>query len=427
VDVAGFGLANYLFHLNHYRLLALVLLVPAAIRLLTDSQARTALWSDRLFVLYLIVRLALCWRETNITGGLRSTFLLVLDTALPYYVLSRSIRTLDHLRLAISGILLAIALIGTVALVESFRRWLIYDSLRVPWQIPITITNYLARDGQLRVQATAGNAISLGYAAMIAAGAYLYLRSHLLSGWGKRLLAFVLAGALAVPLSRGPWVGMVLVLAIFIAGGPRAPVRLCLFALTGVAAIAVLSILPGGGRIVELLPFIGDTERGTLTYRQELLENAIRLLQLYPLFGPPDYIEKLTDMGMKQGQGIVDIVNSYVQIAMESGMVGLLLFVGVFASLILNTFTVALRERRSSDAASAELSLIGRALAATMVGIAVTISAASSIGPIPWLYWSIAGLSSAYLALARQHRLQLSSTPRPNRPSNHRPLTTLST
>ena len=40
-------------------------------------------------------------------------------------------------------------------------------------------------------------------------------------------------------------------------------------------------------------------------------------------------------VAMMQGEHIIDIVNTYLEIALRSGLVGLSLFVGVFATILL--------------------------------------------------------------------------------------------
>src|SRR5213078_3480682 len=95
------------------------------------------------------------------------------------------------------------------------------------------------------------------------------------------------------------------------------------------------------------------------------------------------------DLGMTQGQGIVDIVNSYVEVALRSGIVGLFFFGGFMAAV----FLASLRARRQ------EPEDLGRALAAAQLSVLVTIGSVSSIVVIPWVYWCLAGLLVGYARL----------------------------
>ena len=100
---------------------------------------------------------------------------------------------------------------------------------------------------------------------------------------------------------------------------------------------------------------------------------------------------------MIQGQGIIDIVNTYIGIALESGLVGLGLYVSFFALILMKI----IRAMRSIPDKDSEYYLLGRALLATLVAILVIIFTVSSITIIPIVYWSVAGLGMAYVQMVR--------------------------
>jgi O-antigen ligase len=102
---------------------------------------------------------------------------------------------------------------------------------------------------------------------------------------------------------------------------------------------------------------------------------------------------------MIQGEGIIDMVNSYLSIAMSFGFVGLTMFSAVFLSAAWGLF----RGMRTA-APGSELHDLGRALLATMVGALVTIATVSSILIIPTVYWLIAGLCVGYANLATRRQ-----------------------
>ena len=94
-------------------------------------------------------------------------------------------------------------------------------------------------------------------------------------------------------------------------------------------------------------------------------------------------------------QGIVDVVNSYLAIALSGGVVGLLLFVAPHLLTLLSMFAYLSRRRNDSDAATTA----GRALFSILVGIMFMIYTVSSILAIPLLHWVITGLGLSYLGL----------------------------
>jgi O-antigen ligase len=146
-------------------------------------------------------------------------------------------------------------------------------------------------------------------------------------------------------------------------------------------------ISPYRDRVINILPFIGDTDVGSVTYRQTLLENSLLVISQRPWFGGGNYYNELASMGMVQGEGIIDLVNTYICIALSQGCVGLVLFVGVFAAAGARLF------RASTGAElSPEVHLLGRSLISTLVAMLVTIATVSPILCIPTLYWTLAGL-----------------------------------
>jgi O-antigen ligase len=192
-------------------------------------------------------------------------------------------------------------------------------------------------------------------------------------------------------------------LMMYIATGRQAFKRLMLLALAGVLALPLLAIVPGGQKVLDLLPFIGSVDVDNITYRQRLFDNAIIVIQRNPLFGSFDYRNTPEMQSMIQGEGIIDIVNTYIGVALSFGLVGLTLFVAFFATVLLG-----IRKAMRSFPKDDETRRLGRALLATLVGILVTIVTVSSITIIPVVYWSVAGLGVAYIQMTR--RLKHTST-----------------
>jgi len=99
---------------------------------------------------------------------------------------------------------------------------------------------------------------------------------------------------------------------------------------------------------------------------------------------------------MIQGEGIVDVVNTYLGVALETGLVGLTLFTAFFVT-ILQSLRRAIRRFPPHHE---EARTLGRALLATLCGILVIIFTVSSISIIPVVYWSVAGIAVAYVQWA---------------------------
>jgi O-antigen ligase len=210
----------------------------------------------------------------------------------------------------------------------------------------------------------------------------------------------LLAGGLFAPLSRGPWIGAAVMIVVFIGTGRKAIKRLMLLAAAGAIALPLLAIVPGGQKVLDLLPFIGTVEVENITYRQRLIDNAVIVIQRNPWLGSFDFRNTPEMQSMIQGQGIIDIVNTYIGIALSFGLIGLTLFVVFFASVLLGIR----KGMRSFPNQDDEARRLGRALLATLAGILITIVTVSSITVIPVVYWSVAGLCVAYAQMARRFK-----------------------
>lgn len=405
VDIPGFGLINYVFTLSHLRLLSLVLLLPAAVVLLQQraSLRLGSTWPDKLLLLYLLLAGALQLREDNLTTTLRGCFYLFTDVFLPYYVASRSLRTLEDFKHALAGLLVASALLGTLAMFEVLRHWNLYAALQNAMGFQVRIGGYLAREHMLRAAVSTGQPIPLGLVMMTAIGAFFFLRESA-TRWQRTLGWMVLAGGLAASLSRGPWVGTVFALVVFLALGPKPVKHLLGLGLMGVLALPVLSLFPAGRKVLDLLPFIGNVEEFNITYRQRLLENAWIVIERNFWLGSVDYLQTPEMLSMIQGQGIIDIVNTYVGVALDHGMVGLGLFCLFFALVGAGVYK-AQRKQVNPQTRS-----LGRALFATLAGILLTIFTVSSVSVIPWVYWTIAGVCVAYWAMCQRSLTEPGST-----------------
>jgi O-antigen ligase len=108
---------------------------------------------------------------------------------------------------------------------------------------------------------------------------------------------------------------------------------------------------------------------------------------------------------MIQGQGIIDIVNSYLQIALEFGLVTLFIFVLFF-------FLIGAKLASRSIKADANAPNYMGALA-VLLAMLFTIATTSSVSVIPYLYWTFgglcAGLTSRRLAQTRTERTERSA------------------
>jgi O-antigen ligase len=117
-----------------------------------------------------------------------------------------------------------------------------------------------------------------------------------------------------------------------------------------------------------------------------------------PWFGSTNFLETPEMESLGEGKEIVDLVNSYLEIALGRGFIGVALFIGFFLAICWGIYQGF---RRQPDKSSDE-HLLGRSLMATLAGILIIIATVSSYSFIPILYWSVAGLGVAYINMMKR-------------------------
>jgi len=403
------GVVKEIFALDHLRLLSLFLLLPAALKLAshTDSigpgawpdgsRKRGIQVTDVLVLLYFIVQLVLMFPYESFTASVRRMVLMSLDMLLPYYVISRSCRSRAMITEVLASFALAMAVLAPLAVVEMLRGWILYAGLQERWGAAHMI-GYVTRGDYLRAQATGGHAIVFGYAMAVGVGAWLYLQTRAESKTLRSLAMLTLVAGLIATLARGPWVGAAAMLLVFLAMGPNAMSRsLKTIGVIGLI-VGIALATPYGDKMIDHLPFIGTVNDETVTYRQRLAQMSWMLIQQNPLFGSPYFMAYMEEL--RQGEGIIDMVNAYAGVALSYGLVGLLAFASIFIASIQRCWSGM---RRFTDE-DPDFALLGATLVALMVGILVIIGTTSNYLSIPYIYWTVVGLSFAYVQLSRMEQ-----------------------
>lgn len=422
IVVPGFGVVNYLLPFAFQDFLTLLLLVPV---LLSGSTAKGELGKASRIMLYFYCALLviLTFRGTTFTDTLRFTFGLVLSMLVPFLAFSTAVNTEAKMKAVIHVMIFAAICPALVGVFEMVKHWHLYESAFRPWGMESSVfSGYLLRDGQLRASGPMLEPIPFGTLFMVGIGFCLALPIKLLSTGQRTLLIALLLGGLASPIARGPWLGAVVILVVFYLIGSNPVRHLSKLAIAGAACIFLLILTPIGDRVINLLPYVGSEESTvTADYRSKLLENSWIVIRRNPLFGSVDYLETPEMQEMIQGQGIIDVVNTYLQVALATGLAGLGLFVLFFVTVLAGLA----RAFRAVPESHADLKLTARALFATLCGMLATIFTVSSVGQIPYLYWILAGLCVAQTRIIRAYieasRLEAPATTTPEMPSSAKP------
>jgi len=322
---------NNLFFLNHYRVLVLALLLPAFVKALLSEERMFASPSsytgimDRLLFAYLFFEIILSSRDSNLTSTLRGAAHIVVDAWIPYFVISRSIKNVNNVLVVL---LFTAIVISIMAILENLFLLRVYDAIISAVGDPFILRNY--RAGSLRVFASMGHPLVLGF----------FLAVSL-------IIAVRVRGLISCPIYT-PWILSIIIILGINATGSRSPL------MTSIFGFFILVWWSMGRQFVEktawivlsifivffywlfyfgvdwLVSFDRDGKSGNFYYRYELLLNSSDAIKNNLFFGSTDYLINEKLQNSVQGQGIIDVTNTYLGIILGNGLVGLFFFLGVW-------------------------------------------------------------------------------------------------
>jgi hypothetical protein len=414
---------NQLFDLDNYRLLSFCVLIPIAWRMrrsVDPKRIHGVQLPDFLLLLFGGLQIVFfippdlpdhILLHDSPTNVLRRAFLFFLDAYFVYYAVSRYCSSRAILLEVQAALCLSAGIMSGIAIFESARHWLLYTDIVARWSQNAAQGFYLLRGTSLRAEASAGPSLALGYLLAIGFGFWLHLKSQVQS-WPHRIgMTLLLLFGLLASYSRGPWLGAALIYLTFLALGKRAFSRLLKAAAAGTAVVGVISLTPLGEKIFGVLPFVGgNVADANIIYRQRLAARSWELIQAHPFFGEQLANFKMEDL--RQGMGIIDFVNTYAEMAVFYGLVGLSIFVG----FVLAGLFKAHRAARTVMHSDPDLSQLGFSIVACIVGTLLMFISASFINSYQVICYVLIGMAAAYANLCKTSVARAPLPPRPNHP-----------
>jgi hypothetical protein len=396
---------NQLFDLDNYRLLSFCILIPFALQLRRNKDDARIVGLQGMDFLVLGFGLLLVMffvppdlpnhviLKDSLTNLVRRALLFLVDVYALYFAVSRGCTSQKRLVDAMAAFCLACAVMAVVATFESARHWLLYTDIQLHWT-GSSQSMYYQRGGVVRSQASAGHALALGYLLAVAFGFWLYLQTSIESRRVRVAVALLFWLGLIAAYSRGPWIGAVAVYLAFMAAGAGGVARIFKAAAVVVAVLGVISLTPLGDRILSVLPGMGGAAHdATVDYREALAARSWQLILEHPFFGDQLAFSKMEDL--RQGEGIIDLVNTYAEIAVFHGLVGLLFFIGfVFAGL-----RHAYRTLKAFSVSDPDFSRLGASLVSCMIGTLFMLFGASFIQGYQKMFYVLGGFAAAYAAM----------------------------
>jgi hypothetical protein len=396
-------IVNELFSMNNQRLLALTLVFPALLRARRERYARAVLSQeparrfdsmDFFLAAYVLLTILLFIPYESVTHTLRRTTLAVIDIGFLFALWSRLTSKHEVMRDCMGAWVISGMLMSVLAVFEAGRSWLLYAPIAERWGAPNDFA-FLLRAGVLRAQVSTGHSLTLGIWLATAWSLFLYIQSTWTKKSSRMIVGLILIAGLGASMARGAWMAAIFATLVFFLLNPKG-LTTAIKAIGAAAFVFGLFLLsPFGERFIQLLPFVGTIESGNVEYRQRLFERSMELIWESPWFGDPFVMLQMESL--RQGQGIIDLVNGYLVIALFHGLVGLFLFAG-FLLLALRKGRHTWRTfRRAGDE---DATLLGAALLAAMLGTVLFIATAG-VDPMTYM---LAGLLSAYAWRLRRAR-----------------------
>jgi O-antigen ligase len=257
-----------------------------------------------------------------------------------------------------------------------------------------TVYNYLAGAGiektYNRFAAQGFDANDLGMLLALGLPMAWYLASAVPSGlqrWGNRGYFLVAILALLLTGSRGALVASLVALSVvpFTIGHLRTGVKVAGLVIIILAAVAAIRFVPEKS-FERLSSTTTEISEGTLTGRLVIWQRGLALVPERPLhgYGPAGWFPSVGFIGLR----IRSSHNTYLSILVEEGLIGLLLYLSMFAVVLRRLRALPSFERK-----------VGTALMATLM---------TAILPLNWDVYKASWLVLALLAgwadvLARSH------------------------
>jgi len=336
----------YFMDLNMPMVLAMVFLLPLIPKIAAESEDGIYR-ADLLFLFLMAIFIFGAFRERyefQITffSGVREAVLTIFSFFIPYYVLSRGLRGVEAINNVVRGLVFTGVFIAVFAFVEAVLKWKIYTELGgylSAFSAGSLHNLYEIRYGLLRVAVSMTHPITLGFYLSFVFGLAVYLlRIEKASRLGYVLLYGLFFGAMYLTVSRGAWVGFAILLFVLMVYKLRPKARVILLLMSLVLSPLLLFVDTGESQSS------GDNsgqvdEFGTMEYRYNLALASFKVIPRQFFLGSRTYKNYPEMQELEQGQKIIDIVNGYLGIALDYGMIAL----AVFLVLVMRSVLEGLR------------------------------------------------------------------------------------
>lgn len=393
-DAFLFSLGVPIGYINYVRVLNLGFLLPLII--FSDKRHFKFNTIDYLVIGFFSWQLLLHMVGFSITVAMRTNVWVVVDYIIPYFAIRILIK--DYY-LVFVAILFAILSQAFVAICEGLLTWKIYSHIEMLSGFPMRgIPAYYFRNGFLRVEASYNIPLvtslfcNFTFLCSYVLFRLEYLKSHKGYKWWITL-GFLTAGILATFFtgSRAGLGGLVVIILVYHVVSwalkrKKDPKKLLV---GGFLVVVIAGASLGHEHIKE--------EWG---YRYQLIEVSLPVIMSNWFSGSMYVTDDPRMQVMMQGEGIIDLVNSYIYFALYYGLPGLLLFLFAVFSGMLKTYNFL----RSADGDRYALGLF---CLCSLIILILNIATTSPIGLLYYWIWFLLAICSTITSSAVKPRKSL--------------------
>lgn len=409
--IPGYLLQTPLLNLNYQKVVSLTILFPLflAMKFTRKDQKPPRSMADVFLAVYLILLFALSFRGIYIKPGegniltypacIKFGIDIFVDYFIPYYVASRYIKTFDQLKTALFALVTICIILAPLAVFEIGASKLLYlvlpGSLHTEWMI-----GEVFRSGMLRATTSIEHPLYLGMLMMIGLGLYVFVSNYIKNKFLMFVGLGIICAGLIAPLSKGPWTGTAVMFVMLYLFSTNKLKNGAIFIM--LMSILTVIVLNSGqaDRIISLLPFVGNVDSGNVDYREVLFQQSLIVIQDFPLFGMFDPTKHKAMLPLYQGEGIVDIVNLYLGVAMTSGLVGLFLYLSFLFTV---TFSLIKELFIMEDKKSMEYKC-GQSFIGILFGMYLLMVVVANAPVLNAILFALCGLIIGYINILKRAR-----------------------
>lgn len=369
----------------------------AAMLFVNVGKARARVASDLPALAAMLLLMVALSRDTTPTHFVRMAINVGFDLGLPYYIVSRGVRAVEEMRTAMLWLGCGAIVLSAILLYEVWKAWpiynILYDQYGLTTQLLVKARGGVLRSGGPFVEPTSA-AMVLGIC-IIALG---LSREFFRGRWSYAAIMAVALVGMTAPQSRGAWIGLLTAAAaVQLYRGRHLRLAVAGFVLGSIGSLLLLA--------ARFSPYLSETlgltggSSETSEYRRLLWARGMEEFWHSPIFGfsMPQITARLSDL--RQGEGIVDFVNSYIWILLIAGAVGAVLFFGAFVYYLARLLPLRRSFAGDTDGlAAASFVFAGLAMPLEMLFF-------TSFGGRPAFFvFALFGFAAALLAIAGERR-----------------------